>query len=235
MKKSVLKGIAIVAIMLSMSMNVMAAGSIVGAIDKPNTSATNEEGGSVNVSLTNVADNMYTDASVQEAVDSMNEAKVDTTVEMALKEVSSLDLSQIDKYEQGKVVEEKVALDVYKFLSPVMDLEVSGAVPTKEKPIKVKFVLTNMTDNIIVDILHYCDEHGWEVLAGTKISATEVEAEFHSASPIAIVYKEKASASTDTDKKSPQTSDVAVWPLLVGAMMLSVVGVFAMKKSRVVE
>ncbi len=30
--------------------------------------------------------------------------------------------------------------------------------------VKVTFVANNMTDGMIVDILYYCAEHGWEVV-----------------------------------------------------------------------
>lgn len=37
-------------------------------------------------------------------------------------------------------------------------------------PVRVTFVANNMTDNIQVDILYYCPEHGWEVLQGGSFS-----------------------------------------------------------------
>ena len=56
-----------------------------------------------------------------------------------------------------------------------------------------------MTDEIQVDVLHYCEEHEWEVLEGEKVSENQIKASFHSASPIALIYKELPEEETEVD------------------------------------
>lgn len=227
MKKRIFRAFAVAALVISMSLNVMAAGSIVGSIDKPNTSATDKNGNPVDVIVSDAKPNYGGD--IQLAVDAMNDAKIDVTVKEALGSVPGIDLSQIDRYQLSQVVEERVNVGAYKFLSPVFDIRFSGTTPSASNPIKVIFTV-HMTDNIIVDVLHYCDEHGWEVLTGTKLNNERLEAEFHSASPIALIYKEKAALGADAT--SPKTADVAVLPMMVLSVSLAAAGVYALKKSR---
>ena len=113
-----------------------------------------------------------------------------------------------------------------------MDLQLTDVEPSQENPVTVTFVANNMTENIEVDVLHYCEEHQWEVLEGEKISSNQVAADFHSASPVALIYKEKAAATIDTDVKAPQTGEPNAWPMAITGVMLLGVGVFAVKKSR---
>lgn len=225
MKKRFIKLLTAAVLMMSMSMSVMAAGSIVGSIDMPKTSATDSNGNPVNVVVTDAKSDY--DGNVQLAVNTMNAAKRDTTVGAAL---TGLNLNQIDRYDSSQVVEERVNLGAYKFLSPVFDISFTGTTPSASNPIKVIFTV-HMTDNIIVDVLHYCDTHGWEVLTGTKLDNERLEVEFHSASPIALIYKEKSSGTLTT---SPQTGDTAVLPMMAAAVVLGVAGVSALKKSRYV-
>lgn len=225
MKKGLFKGIIAAVAALSMTVNVMAAGSIVGAIDMPKVSSS-----AGSVTLSKVEANTY-EPELQAVVDKLNAAPRNTTVADAF----GVDLSQIDLYDEAGLKIEKVDMTQYKFLSPVMDLQIKDTVPTKENPVKVTFVANNMTDNIEVDVLHYCDEHKWEVLQGEKLSSNEVAAYFHSASPVALIYKEKASATVDTDVKAPQTGERAVWPMAVTVAALLGIGVFALKKSKKVS
>lgn len=222
MKKRLFVGVAAAVLSLSMTLNVMAAGSIVGAIDMPKVSSS-----SGSVTLSNVTENMY-DSELQRVVDQLNDAPRNTTVAEAF----GIDLNDIDLYDAEGLQIEHVDMSQYKFLSPVMNLQITDAEPTQENPVRVTFVANNMTDNIIVDVLHYCEEHGWEVLEGEKLSANEVAADFHSASPVALIYKEKASGTVVTDAKSPQTGEKNALPLAVGCGLFLGVGVFAVKKSR---
>lgn len=222
MVKKLFKGIVAVAAVLSMSVNVMAAGSIVGAIDMPKADASQGK-----VTLTSVTANTY-DAGLQTVVDRLNKATRDVTVAAAFGE----GLPQIDLYDANGLQIEKVDMTQYKFLSPVMDLQITDAKPTAENPVRVTFVANNMTDNIEVDVLHYCDDHQWEVLEGEKVSSNQVAADFHSASPVALIYKEKAPATVGTDAKAPQTGEAAVWPLAVTAVGMAGFGAFAVKKSK---
>ena len=222
MKKKFLKGIVATLVAMSMTVNVMAAGSIVGAIDMPKVSAS-----AGNVTLNKVEAATYP-AELQAVVDKLNAAPANSTVADAF----GTDLSQIDLYNADGLKTEKVDMSQYKFLSPIMDLQLTDVEPSQENPVTVTFVANNMTENIEVDVLHYCEEHQWEVLEGEKISSNQVAADFHSASPVALIYKEKAAATVDTDVKAPQTGEPNTWPMeIVGAMLLGV-GVFAVKKSR---
>ncbi len=73
-----------------------------------------------------------------------------------------------------------------------MDITFDSVTPTADDPVRVTFVANNMTDNIQVDILYYCPEHGWEVLQGEKISDNQVAAYFHAGSSVmALIYREK--------------------------------------------
>lgn len=225
MKKGLLKGMIAVVMAFAMSANVMAAGSIVGALDPAKVSAS--EG---NVTLSPVTPGMY-EEELQRVVDKLNAATRDSSVADAFGE----DLPQIDLYDASGLKIEKVDMTQYKFLSPVMDLQITDVVPTAEKPVRVTFVANNMTDNIEVDVLHYCDDHKWEVLQGDRISSNEVAADFHSACPVALIYKEKAPAVVDTDIKSPQTGERSVWPMVLAATALLGLGMFALEKSRKVK
>ena len=225
MKKGLLKGMIAVVMAFAMSANVMAAGSIVGALDPAKVSAS--EG---NVTLSPVTPGMY-EEELQRVVDKLNAASRDSSVADAFGE----DLPQIDLYDASGLKLENVDMTQYKFLSPVMDLQITDVVPTAEKPVRVTFVANNMTDNIEVDVLHYCDDHKWEVLQGDRISSNEVAADFHSACPVALIYKEKAPAVVDTDIKAPQTGERSVWPMLLAATALLGLGMFALEKSRKVK
>ena len=222
MKKGLLKGMIAVVMAFAMSANVMAAGSIVGALDPAKVSSS--EG---NVTLSPVTPGMY-EEELQRVVDKLNAAPRDSSVADAFGE----DLPQIDLYDASGLKLENVDMTQYKFLSPVMDLQITDVVPTAEKPVRVTFVANNMTDNIEVDVLHYCDDHKWEVLQGDRISSNEVAADFHSACPVALIYKEKAPAVVDTDIKSPQTGERSVWPMVLAATALLGLGMFALEKSR---
>lgn len=223
MTKRLFAGIAAVVLSLSMTLNVMAAGSIVGAIDMPKVSSS-----SGTVTLSAVTANLY-NSWLQGVVDRLNDAPRNETVAEAF----GGDLSDINLYDAEGLEIEHVDMNQYKFLSPIMNLQISGVEPTQENPVKVTFVANNMTDSIEVDVLHYCPEHGWEVLKGEEISANEIAVDFHSyASAVALIYKEKGSGTVVTDVKSPQTGEKSAWPLAVGCGLFLGVGVFAVKKSR---
>ena len=85
-----------------------------------------------------------------------------------------------------------------------MDLKLEKE-PTEENPIEVTFTVNNMTDNIQVDVLHFCEEHNWELLEGEKVGDNQVKASFHSASPIALIYKELPEEETEvaTEEVAP--------------------------------
>ena len=193
MKKKFFSVMTAIIAVLALSLNVFAAGSIVGSIDMPKASA---DRGSVRLSP--VTPGIYDDA-LQAIVDR---------------------LKNID-------------LGLYKFLSPVMDLQFDGVTPTEDNPVKVTFVANNMTDNIQVDVLYYCPIHGWEVLQGERVSDNEVAAYFHAGSSVvALIYRDKGSAVGTSATVSPQTGARATWPLAGCAAFFIGFGIFAIYKSK---
>lgn len=88
-----------------------------------------------------------------------------------------------------------------------------------------------MTENMEVDVLHLCADHEWEVLDGEKISSNQVAADFHSASPVALIYKMKSS-ELGTDAISPQTGEREMWPVALATVVFMGTGIFAVVKRR---
>lgn len=226
--RKVLAGVLAAVSVVSMSVGVMASGSVTDAVDTnkvtaETTTQTEENkivGGlnadikvenveNVAVTLTKDVENLYEEA-IQNAVKILNEAKADTTVADAFKEIFAdkaeeemlkIKLHKLD----GTVEEEAVDLSEYKFISPIMELKIEleeGQEISEENPVEVTFTANNMTDNIQVDVLHYCEEHEWEVLEGEKVSENQIKASFHSASPIALIYKELPEEETEVDTEA---------------------------------
>lgn len=206
----------------AMSVSVMAAGSITGSVDTNNVTAQtapqdtetiekNELVGDIEVeletvgaSLTKDVKNLY-EEEVQKIVDALNSADAETTVKDAFIQIfGEENLPKITLHKLDGSQEEDIDLGEYKFISPVMDLKLEKE-PTEENPIEVTFTVNNMTDNIQVDVLHFCKEHNWEVLEGEKVSDNQVKAFFHSASPIALIYRELPEEETEvaTEEVAP--------------------------------
>lgn len=195
----------------AMSVSVMAAGSITDSVDTNNITAQTVpqntekkdlvgdievELETVGASLTKDVKNLY-DEEIQKVVDALNSADAETTVKDAFVQIlGEENLPKITLHKLDGSQEEDIDLDEYKFISPVMDLKLEKE-PTEDNPIEVTFTVNNMTDNIQVDILHFCEEHNWELLEGEKVSDNQVKASFHSASPIALIYKELPEEETE--------------------------------------
>lgn len=140
--------------------------------------------------------------------------------------------SSVNLYDKNGVLKKNIDLGVYKFLSPVMDLTFDGVTPSADNPVRVTFVANNMTDNIQVDILYYCPEHGWEVLQGEKVSDNQVAAYFHAGSSVvALIYRDKT-ALTGTNQTSPQTGARSALPITSLAIFFAGFGIFALYKSK---
>lgn len=196
MKKSILKAFTAVIAVLALSLNVFTAGSIVGSIDMPNASSNRGK-----VTLNAVDLSKYSEK-LQQIINRLNNARRDATVKDAFGD----DLpSPINLYGKNSIIKKDIDLGLYKFLSPVMDVTFDNVMPTADDPVRVTFVANNMTDNIQVDILYYCPEHGWEVLQGEKISDNQIAAYFHAGSSVmALIYRENG-ATVGTSQVSPQT------------------------------
>lgn len=206
----------------AMSVSVMAAGSITGSVDTNNVTAQtapqdtettekNELVGDIEVELETVGASLIKDVKnlyeeeVQKIVDALNSADAETTVKDAFIQIfGEENLPKITLHKLDGSQEEDIDLGEYKFISPVMDLKIEKE-PTEENPIEVTFTVNNMTDNIQVDVLHFCEGHNWEVLEGKKVSDNQVKASFHSASPIALIYKELPEEETEvaTEEVAP--------------------------------
>lgn len=166
---------------------------------------------------------------LQQIIDRLNNARRGTTVKDAFGDALP---SPIDLYGQNSIIKRGIDLGLYKFLSPVMDITFDSVTPTADDPVRVTFVANNMTDNIQVDILYYCPEHGWEVLQGEKISDNQVAAYFHAGSSVmALIYREKG-ATIGTSQVSPQTGARSTWPIAVSAIFFVSFGIFALYKSK---
>ena len=158
----------------------------------------------VGVTLSAVKEDTY-EEELQTQVDALNNAPAESTVKDAFLTVfEETELPQVDLYNAGELSQEDMDLSEFKFLSPVMELSLETE-PTAEEPVDVTFTANNMTDQIEVFILHYCEEHNWEMLETEKISDNQVTATFHSASPVALIYRElpEEKAETDTDVTAP--------------------------------
>ena len=205
---------------LAMPVNAMASGSISGAVDYNNVTATTESGEetetdgaaqdalvggneevsteTVGVTLSAVKEDTY-EEELQTQVDALNNAPAESTVKDAFLTVfEETELPQVDLYNADELSQEDMDLREFKFLSPVMELSLETE-PTAEEPVDVTFTANNMTDQIEVFILHYCEEHKWEMLETEKISDNQVTAAFHSASPVALIYRELPEEETETD------------------------------------
>ena len=205
------------AMILAMSANVMAAGSITGSVDTNNVTANTTvdttdrvgdkaslETEAIGVTLSEVTDGMY-EEELQKQVEALNNAPAESTVLDAFLSVfSEEDLPVIDLYNEEGLLEEKMDLSEFKFLSPVMDLKLEKE-PTEEEPVEVTFTVNNLTDNIEVFVLHFCADHNWEMLETEETSDNQITASFHSASPVALIYREKPAeeAEADTEKVAP--------------------------------
>ena len=224
MKKKFFSVMTAIIAVLALSLNVFAAGSIVGSIDMPKASA---DRGSVRLSP--VTPGMYDDA-LQSIVDRLNNAGRNTTVKDAFGDKLP---SPVNLYGKNGITNKNIDLGLYKFLSPVMDLQFDGVTPTEDNPVRVTFVANNMTDNIQVDVLYYCPIHGWEVLQGERVSDNEVAAYFHAGSSVvALIYRDKGSAVGTSATVSPQTGARATWPLAGCAAFFIGFGIFAIYKSK---
>lgn len=223
MKKKFFSVIAAIIAILALSLNVFAADSIVGSIDMPQASS--DKG---SVTLGKVPAGKYS-RQVQDVIDRLNNATRNSNVKNAFGDKLP---SSVNLHDKNGVLKKNIDLGVYKFLSPVMDLTFDGATPSADNPVRVTFVANNMTDNIQVDILYYCPEHGWEVLQGEKVSDNQVAAYFHAGSSVvALIYRDKT-ALTGTSQTSPQTGARSTLPITAFAIFFAGFGIFALYKSK---
>ena len=128
MKKRFMTGVVAAVTALAMSVSALAAGSIVGTIDMPNAST--DKG---TISLEPVAPGTYDD-DLQKVVDEMNDAKSSASVKAAFD--GNLPSSLAYYTEKGLEVK-GYDISGYKFLSPVMNLGVTGVQASAGNLVKV--------------------------------------------------------------------------------------------------
>ena len=229
MKKRFMTGVVAAVTALAMSVSALAAGSIVGTIDMPNAST--DKG---TISLEPVAPGAYDD-DLQKVVDESS-ASVKAAFDGNLP-------SSLAYYTEKGLEVKGYDISGYKFLSPVMNLGVTGVQASAGNLVKVTFVANNMTDGMIVDILYYCAEQG------VRVSGNQVAAYFHSVSagtPVSLIYKLAAAnggndnngnTTTGTSKGngtavSPKTGQNSMIPVAGMAVVLLGIGAFAVVRSR---
>ncbi|ANU77723.1 hypothetical protein ADH70_018025 [Blautia pseudococcoides] len=218
---------AAVLITLASAATALAAPSIVGSIDMPQVSASRGS-----VTLEGVVPEKY-EEEVRNVIVSIDAANVDSTLNDVFAGLSLADLNIPIIRMDSQIEVEAADLKEFKFLSPVMELSIADAVPTEENPVEVTFTVNNLTDNIEVFVLHFCEKHSWELLRTEKLSDNQIKSAFHSASPVVLVYREKDAKIGVTDVRSPKTGDDGVmWAALGAVGMLGIGGVAVWKGRR---
>ncbi|MBQ4260156.1 MAG: hypothetical protein IJB84_07865 [Lachnospiraceae bacterium] len=196
MKKSIVTTLITTVLVLAMTITTYAAGSIVGSMDMPNASV---EGTGVSIFLVDATTVTYP-TEIQDTVNAINAA----TPEQSLHDVlDAIVPEEIEQFDNNQMISAGVNLAGWKFLSPVMDLQITGTTPSFDNPVRVTFVANNVTKQINVDVLHYCSEHGWEIITGEKVSDNQIAAYFHSASPVVLLYREAKKPSYNGGWNSP--------------------------------
>lgn len=197
--KKILAVVLSTAMLLGIGSQVMAKTSITATLDTNNVQAS---AGSVTISKEVDTANLAEEG--KKGVQALQSVTAGASLSEAFRS-AGLDLAAI-AVQSGKTADGKeIKTEDLKVLSPVVDLIIDGAEPTKENPVDVTFTVNNATDDISVYVLHFCEEHKWELLETTKDAkaANQVQAAFHSASPVALVYVDKADAANGT--KAPAT------------------------------
>ncbi|MDC7286873.1 hypothetical protein NXH76_03590 [Blautia schinkii] len=198
--KKILSVVLAGAMVIGMNSFAMAAPSITAALDTNNVKASEGE-----VTITKEVDTTNLPEEGKKGVEALVKAEKGATLLEAFK-AAELDLSTITIQSDLEADGKEIKTEDLKILSPVADLVITGATPTKENPVDVTFTVNNATDDVEIYVLHYCEEHSWELLETEKEenADNQVKAPFHSASPVALVYTEKAADAADA-AKSPAT------------------------------
>lgn len=122
-------------------------------------------------------------------------------------------------------------ISAFKFLTRVHNLKLDAdPAPSIDNPVKVRFVCNNITPDIEVFVLHKCSEHGWELLK-TEGKDNMISGAFHSASPVALVYRNKTEAvSAGISPKTGENNwEIIAVTAAIGCLLI---GIYAIKKSR---
>lgn len=122
-------------------------------------------------------------------------------------------------------------ISAFKFLTKVHNLKLDAdPAPANDNPVKVRFVCNNITPDIEVFVLHKCSEHAWELLK-TEGEDNMISAAFHSASPVALVYRNKREAvSAGVSPKTGENNwEIIAVTAAIGCLLI---GIYAIRKSK---
>lgn len=213
MKKRVLAGIMMAAMMVASVMSVSAAGSKTEEVEVE-TILGNNAGYTVEAEADTFKD---LDAEAQTAIKDLNDGKLPESVIADIKDVD------IKKELQNK-----------KLICPVFDLEDFGDHPncTNGHTVKLDVPALKNCDPKSVVVLHYSEnDKAWEVVDAT-VSGTTLTATFRNLSPVAIYAKVTTGGAAGTSPSTVGTS--STWMLLAAVAVVALgAGVVAtQKKSR---
>ncbi len=211
MKKRVLAGIMMAAMMVASVMSVSAAGSKTEEVD----ASKNEAGYTVEAKADTFKD---LDAEVQNAIKTLNEDKGEIPASIVE------DIKDIKTTLSGK-----------KLICPVFDLEPFGSHPNciNGHTLKLDVPALKNCDPKSVVVLHYSETRGyWEVVTEVKIDGTTLTGKFQDLSPVAIYAKVTTGGAAGTSPSTVGTS--STWMLLaaVAVVALGAGVVVTQKKSR---
>lgn len=190
MKKTIVTMLISTVLFLTMSITTLAAGSISGAsFDISRIEAENV------VVDKKSAENVVYAQEVQAIVDAVYD--VFESGEDENKSIGDimrpLTSQSIDRYWWKDVDERNVDLGKYKVLyNTVFDITLIQGDPSVTPGVIKLQDLQRLTNEIDADVLHYCSEHGWEILNGVEnVAEKSLLVEYHSFSPSIIIYKDK--------------------------------------------
>lgn len=209
MKKRVLAGIMMAAMMVASVMSVSAAGS---KTDEVEVSKDNAAGYTVEAEADTFKD---LDAEAQTAIKDLNDGKISDSI--------VADIADIKTTLTGK-----------KLVCSVFDLEAFGSHPncTNGHTVKLNVPALKNCDPKSVVVLHYSEtDKAWEVV-DANVSGTTLTATFKNLSPVAIYAKVTTGGAAGTSPSTVGTS--STWMLLAAVAVVALgAGVVAtQKKSR---
>ena len=211
MKKRVLAGIMMAAMMVASVMSVSAAGS---KTEEVAVSESNTAGYTVEAKADTFKD---LEAEVQTAIKDLNDGKeIPASIVADIKDI-------------------KTTLSGKKLICPVFDLEPFGAHPncTNGHTLKLDVPALKNCDPKSVVVLHYSETRGyWEVVTEVNINGTTLTGKFQDLSPVAIYAKVTTGGAAGTSPSTVGTS--STWMLLAAVAVVALgAGVVAtQKKSR---
>lgn len=168
----------------------------------------------------------FDDPKLQREVDKIN-GNLNLTLAEALGE------DELELYDSKTQIIRMEKLLNYKFLTKISNLTIQAEpMPSIENPIGIQLVCNSITSDIQVEVLHKCEMHGWELL-DTTTSGNIANTKFHSASPVALVYKIKEQGKGDETGVSPKTGENGSERIAaIAALVLMGLGMYAFMHSK---